>query len=229
MLPLIAMFAPRSGAPPAPVQLRRGTLIALGALGLICAIAWFTGSLPRLAARIVSLPSFTLMPVNVGPALGLRFGGISVPAGPAAFLETHRVAVGLALMLPLAWVAARNAVLRFAVVWMFMLWLPAAVLMAAMPGDHLEMRYLYMPAVGTCLFAASLLDRIHSRSWRRVVLTVAVAATLLFDSFVYLRQWQILADDQRRARERREFWQELAELNRTHRPNQIEIDTALDH
>jgi hypothetical protein len=136
--------------------------------------------------------------------------------------------VGLALMLPLAWVAARDAVLRFGVIWMFMLWLPAAVLMTLIPGDHLEMRYLYMPAVGACVLAAGLLDRIRSRPWRRVVLAVAVAASLLLDGFVYVRQRQILSEDPRWAREDREFWQELAELNRTHRPSQVEIETSLD-
>jgi hypothetical protein len=45
---------------------------------------------------------------------------------------------------------------------------------------------------------------------------------------VYVRQRQILSEDPRWAREDREFWQELAELNRTHRPSQVEIETSLD-
>ncbi len=216
--PLVAWFAPRV-APAAPAPRRRlAAGLAVGGLAAAALLALLPGPAGRVAAQFIELPAFTLFPVYHGPLLELRLLGLRVPVPLAEFLTAHRLAAGIVLAAPLAYAAARDARLRFAVVWMFLFWLPAAVLMAQWVTSSLQARYLQVAAVGACLLAACVIDRLPSRLARGAALAALLAWSLLLVTFAWLGAWQIVHTSPRWKQLDREFWQELDDLERTHVP-----------
>ncbi|OGF12688.1 MAG: hypothetical protein A2W00_08775 [Candidatus Eisenbacteria bacterium RBG_16_71_46] len=225
LAPLVALLAPRAGAPVSPERERRLTALVLGGLAVAALAALLPVPGHAVAVRLVELPGFALVPVNLGPALDLRLFGLAAPRAVAAFLDAHRLGVGLALLLPIALATSRSAVARFATAWMFLFWLPAAVVMVRWTGGWLDMRYLEVAAVGACLLAALALDRVPARRARGALLAVLIAWSLLVMSFVWLKQWRVPATSEWQRKDR-EFRHEMRELDRTRVPVRGGVDST---
>lgn len=226
LAPLAALLAPRSGAPADPARERRLTALVLGGLAVAALAALLPVPGRAVAVRLLELPGFALVPLSPGPALDLRLLGLAAPRAAAAFLGAHRLGLGLALLAPIAFAATRSPVVRFATAWMFLFWLPAAVLMARWTSGWLDMRYLEVVAVGMCLLAAHALDLIPARSVRGALITGLIAWSLLVSSFVWLKQWRLVTASPDWKRKDREFRQEMRELERTHTPIRAARDST---
>ncbi len=221
--PLVAWFAPRGEASLSPRRDRQAAGIVVAALAGVAALAMFPGRIGAVAVRVLQFPAFTLLPIYLGPLLHVRLLGMAVPVGLARFLVQHRLATGLVLLVPLAWAAARQRGLRFAAVWMYAFWLPTAALMAQWPSSALQVRYLQVSAVGVCLFAAVLIDRLPTRGARGLALAGLLAWSLLLVGFTWLGARQIVDKSPRWKQENREFWQELRDLERTRVPMPLSV------
>jgi hypothetical protein len=218
LAPLVMLFTPASGLPAKPAAERWRTGAALGGLAaMVLALAW-RGAIGRTAVCLASYVGFALFPVNVAPAADLPVAGLALPRGLLGFLAAHRLVVGLALLPAVAFALTRGAVARLAVVWMFLMWLPAAVLMSNWSGSRFDARYLMAPAVGVCLLSALALDRIPARRLRVLLLTGLVAWSLVLTSCTWLVAWEHVRHGARWRQIHREFGPQLVLLERTHVP-----------
>jgi hypothetical protein len=221
--PVVALLAPRGAAPVSARSRRRNTVLVLGGLTVAALLTLLPEPAGRAAVHFLELPSFTLFPVYLGPLLELRVLGLAVPAGFAHFLTSYRLEVGILLLLPAGFAIVHESRLRFAVAWLFLFWLPAATLMAQWGSASLQVRYLLVPAVGACLFAACLLDWLPSRLARSLSLATLVAWSVLVSGFAWLGAWQLVRAEPRWELLNREFWQELQDLERTHVPRLMSL------
>jgi hypothetical protein len=218
LAPLVMLFAPAPDAPARPAQERWRTGLALGGLAAAALALPVRGLIGQAAAYLVSYPGLTLFPVNVGPALDLRAGGLDLPLRLVRFLFAHRLALGIASLPALAFALTRGAVVRLAVVWMLLMWLPAAILMSTWPGGWFDTRYLMAPAAGLCLLAAVALDRIRTRRLRGLLLAGFVAWSLFLGSLTWLVAWRHVEHGARWHQIRHEFDEQLVQLGRTRVP-----------
>jgi hypothetical protein len=217
--PVLLLFAPDVGAPPEQARQRWRTGLVLGALAVAALAAWLPGPAGRTAARLVSYPAFMLFPANLGTALDFRAAGAGLPLAFVRFLVEHRFAVGLAVLPLLAFALTRGAVARFAVAWMYLTWLPAVLgPVFRRSHDWQDARYLIAPAVGTCLLAGWLLDRIKADRPRRLMLAGIAAWSLLLTGSTFSQVWRHVGRDTQWPPIEQRFREDLLRLERTHTP-----------
>lgn len=228
LAPLVAAFTPGPDPSAGPRSERWRTGLVLGGIAVMALAVLLPGRAGLAAAILAQLPAFALMPINAGPAQELSAHGVTLPRTLVDLLTVHRTAVGLALILPVAFAVPRSRGLRLAVAWMYLFWLPATILMSGWgPGTWLEPRYLHPPAIGFCLLAACVLDRIPWRAARGLLLTGFLAWTLCLDALVWVKhiqRWRVGPPDWRQRSAA--FRQEMEDLERTHVPLRVEPDST---
>jgi len=219
LIPFMILLRDREhGVPETALPRRRGwtqnaSRILGAALIVLVLLGFLPGALGQFCRTEVGMSGFMLVPVNRGSAA-------AAGAGPAWMdlvdaLARSRFWIGAAVALFIMSSLRRRCPLRaLSAAWIYLFLVPSVVLMLLWGGDWWERRYLYVPAVGACLLASSLILRVHQRSRARAfaLLTLLVIWSL---SLGILTWHKVLADslDPQQVYQREEYFAKMGQLN----------------
>jgi hypothetical protein len=185
LIPFMVLLGNREHEIPGEVLLRRlgwtenMTRILGAVLLLLVLLSFLPGVVGQFCRIEVGMSGFMVVPVNAGSATAAAARPVLVNL--AAALARNRFWTGavIALLVTIS-LRKRQPLRTLSFAWIYLFLAPAAILMMTWDIDWWERRYLYVPSVGACLLASSVILRIHerSRAFAYVLLTLLVVWSL---------------------------------------------------
>jgi hypothetical protein len=154
-----------------------------GLLLLLVPLLFCPGGLGRFCSYEVQMISFTLFPfTDRGTAIVGDHAGDLV-AQFASLVIAWRLWIGIAIVVLVAYLVWRGrALYSFAAAWVLLFFIPFWVIVRCWGGTWLDVRYVYVSAVGVCLLASSLVLRLAGR--RRAVASALFSLLILWSVIV---------------------------------------------